>query len=147
MQAMIVDRTDVPAVSLHDLYLPLKHLIAEGRGLAMLNGLSEAEIRSVETHIWEHFSDAPEKRVAVALRFRSLLQVFSARRLQDAFLQQGFKLIALAVAEGAHQRLNMRFGFKAQAFVMALDPACRARSATAARPRHAAESTALSLAA
>lgn len=130
MQPNHIDQTDVPAVGLHDLYFPLKYLIADGRGLALLNGLSESDIRAVEGHIWTHFADAPEKRLAVALRFRALLEVFSAKRLKQAFLEQGFKLIALAAAEGARQRLNTRFGFKAQAFVMALDPATRVRAAS-----------------
>lgn len=144
MQAIQIDPTDVPAVGLHDLYVPFKQLIAEGRGLALLNGLSESEIRAVETHIWTHFAQAPEVRLAVALRFRALLQVFAAQRLRQAFLEQGFKLIALAAAEGARQRLNTRFGFKTQAFVLALDPMARARFA--ARPARPV-SEALSLAA
>jgi hypothetical protein len=127
------NRSDVPAVGLHDLYVPFKHLIGEGRGLALFNGLSEKEIRAVESHVWAHFSGDPEKRLAVALRFRALLQVFAARRLRQAFLQQGFKLIALAAAEGATQRLNTRFGFKAQAFVIALDPTARTRAASNAK--------------
>ena len=47
-----------------------------------------------------------------------------ARRLKDAFLNQGFKLIARAVHEAAAQRLNTRFGFSAQKF---LDARRRAR--------------------
>ena len=42
-----LDRSDVPAVGMHDLYMPMRHLIDEGRGLALFNGLSEADIRAV----------------------------------------------------------------------------------------------------
>ena len=143
MQAHLIDRTDVPCVGLHDLYVPFKHLIGAGRGLALFSGLAEHEIRAVEGHIWAHFATAPEKRLAVALRFRALLAVFAAKRLQQAFLEQGFKLIALAAAEGAQQRLNTQFGFKAQAFVLALDPKARIRAAQSPkipkRPENSAE--------
>jgi hypothetical protein len=127
-----IDSSDVPAVGMHDLYMPMRHLISEGRGLALLNGLSESDIRTLESHIWAHFSDSPEKRVAVALRFRALLDVFSRRRLKQEFLNQGFKLIARAITEASTQRLNARFGFNAQKFVTALAPqACRRSLQTA----------------
>lgn len=115
-----IDFADVPPVTLHELYMPLKRLIESGRGLALYNGLNEAALRELESEIWLHFSDKPHIRVAVALRFRALIQVFSSRRLREMFLQQGFKLIAKAVHEAAHQRLNTRFGFKPQAFVSSL---------------------------
>ena len=115
-----IDCSDVPAVGQHDLYMPMRRLIDEGRGLALLNGLSDSDIRALETHIWAHFSDCPEKRLPVALRFRALLEVFSRRRLHEAFLNEGFKLIARAITEASTQRLNTRFGFSAQKFVTAL---------------------------
>ena len=133
-----IDRSDVPAVGLHDLYMPMRFLIAEGRGLALLNGLSESDIRAVESEIWVHFKSEPQKRLAVALRFRALLGVFSRRRLKQEFLNQGFKLIARAAAEGSTQRLNTQFGFSAQKFVSALTPA-----ASGAAPRRAAQKFAL----
>jgi hypothetical protein len=120
-----VDRCDVPEVSLHELYTPMRRLITEGRALGLLNGLSEAEIRIVESQIWKDFADQPETRLAIALRFRALLDVFTTRRLRQEFLNQGFKLIARAVAEASTQRLNTRFGFSAQKFVSALSPALR----------------------
>ncbi|MBK9078150.1 MAG: hypothetical protein IPL91_02970 [Hyphomicrobium sp.] len=137
-----IDRCDVPAVSLHDLYAPMRRLISQGRGLALLNGLSEVEIRDVESQIWADFADQPEMRLAVALRFRALLDVFSTRRLRHEFLNQGFKLIARAVAEASTQRLNTRFGFSAQKFVGALSP--QTRSQTSA---HSADLQTIALAA
>lgn len=115
-----IDPADVARVSLHDLYMPIKRLIDTERGLALLKGLDEAAIRDLESEIWAHFADRPHLRVAVALRFRALLNLFAGRRLKDLFLNQGFKLIARAVHEAAHQRLNTRFGFKPQAFITAL---------------------------
>lgn len=122
MNASSIDLSDVPAVGLHDLYAPMRRLIADGRGLALLNGLSEADIRNVEHQIWTDFADQPEQRLAIAIRFRALLDVFATRSLRQEFLNQGFKLIARAVAEASTQRLNTRFGFTAQKFVMALAP-------------------------
>lgn len=121
-QSITIDSRDVPSVALHDLYAPMRRLIAEGRGLALLNGMSETEIRAVESQIWADFADQPETRLAIALRFRALLDVFATRRLRQEFLNQGFKLIARAVAEASTQRLNTRFGFTAQKFVTALAP-------------------------
>jgi hypothetical protein len=132
-----IDSCDVPAVGLHDLYMPMRLLINEGRGLALLNGLSEADIRATECQIWAYFADAPEKRVAVALRFRALLDVFAKRRLKQEFLNQGFKLIARAVAEASTQRLNTHFGFSAQKFVSALTPAARASAPAVAQTEFA----------
>lgn len=114
------DRADVPAVDPAALNLAFRHLISEGRGLALLNGLTEDEIRSVETVIWTAFPDEPETRLATALRFRALLDAFGARRLRELLLANGFKSIQAAVAEAAKQRLNARFGFRQQHFVMAL---------------------------
>ncbi|NOT71637.1 MAG: hypothetical protein HOP09_10260 [Hyphomicrobium sp.] len=129
---MSIDCNDVPGVGMHDLYMPMRHLISEGRGLALLNGLSEADIRTLECQIWADFSDQPELRVAIALRFRALLDVFAARRLRAEFLNQGFKVIARAVAEASTQRLNTRFGFNVQKFISALAPVSRPVAQSAA---------------
>ena len=127
-----IDTADVPPVSLHDLYMPMKSLIANGRGLALYHGLDEASIRGLEHEIWAHFKDRPEIRVAVALRFRALVNVFAGRRLQSLFLHQGFKLIVKAIHEASTQRLNTRYGFKPQVFVTALSLA-PARAAQVSR--------------
>ena len=118
-----IDRTDVPQVSAQDLFMPMRVLIQKGRGLALLRGLSEDELRALENEIWAHFSSDFETRVAVALRFRALVDVFASRRLKDLLLQHGFKTIARAISEAASQRLNTRFGFSPQRFVTALDRA------------------------
>lgn len=114
------DAADVPPVSVEALIVPMRAAIANGKGLALLNGLPESEIRDLEAIVWSHFSDDPGTRLAVALRFRALLDVFRARRLKELFLQNGFKLIARAISEASTQRLNPAFGFKSQHFVLAL---------------------------
>jgi hypothetical protein len=105
----------------------MRAAIANGQGLALLNGLSETAIRDLETVVWAHFPDDAQTRLAVALRFRALLDVFSARRLKQLFLMNGFKLIARAVAEASQQRLNTDYGFSAQKFVAALSTPPSAR--------------------
>ncbi|MEQ1719364.1 MAG: hypothetical protein ABL907_25805 [Hyphomicrobium sp.] len=122
-----IDTADVPAVAPEQLLVAMRAAIANGQGLALLNGLSETAIRDLETLLWRHFADDPQTRLAVALRFRALLNVFSARRLKQLFLMNGFKLIARAVAEASSQRLNTTYGFSTQKFVaaMASPPAAR----------------------
>ena len=130
----LIDIADVPAVAAADLLVPMRAAIANGQGLALLNGLSEAAIRNLESHIWSEFPDEPETRLAVALHFRALLEVFGSRRLKDLFLANGFKLIARAVTEAAGQRFNADFGFNAQKFVRALSATPAARTNVVAFP-------------
>jgi hypothetical protein len=114
---------DVPHVAASDLDLPMQFLIANGQGLALLKGLTEKEIRQLEAHIWTVYEGSAERRLAVALRFRALLDVFTARRLKQLLIERGFKVVAAAIAEAADQRLNTRFGFSAQKLLLAIDEA------------------------
>lgn len=120
-----LDIADVPAVSGEELYQPMRWLIEQGHGLALLKGLGEGDIRALEDALWQHFPGTPEARLAVALRFRALLDVFAARRLKELLLQRGFKVVRAAIEAAAEHRLNTRFGFSAQRFVVALDAATR----------------------
>lgn len=120
-----LDIADVPVVSGDDLYQPMRWLIEQGHGLALLKGLGESDIRRLEDALWSRFSGTPEARLAVALRFRALLDVFAARRLKELLLQRGFKVVRAAVEAAAEHRLNARFGFSTQRFVLALDAATR----------------------
>src|SRR6478672_2042005 len=106
-----IDPNDVAPVPVEALIVPMRLAIAKGHGSALLTGLEELqeqEVRAIESEVWDRFADDPKTRLAVALRFRALLDVFRARRLKDAFVNQGFKLIARAVHEAAAQRLNTR---------------------------------------
>lgn len=123
-----VDPADVPQVSASDLYLPMQMLIANGQGLALLKGLSERDLRELETAIWSELGCDPAVRVAVALRLRALVKVFGARRLKDMLLARGFKVISAAIAAASKQRLNARFGFNAQHLLLAIE--------TATAPKH-----------
>ena len=116
----LLQMTDVAPVRPPDLYLPMRKAIAKGQGLALLTGLCENDIRALEEDVWEAFPHDGVTRLAVALRFRALLDVCACRRLQEQFKRQGFKFIARAVHEASCQRLNTRFGFNTQKFVRVL---------------------------
>ncbi len=118
-----INLADVPPVTAADLAVAMRIAIDHGHGLALYKGLKEEEIRAIEADLWTRFSDKPETRLAVALRFRALLDVFATRRLKQLFMMTGFKLIARALNEAATQRINAGFGFNAQKFVLALDRA------------------------
>jgi len=118
-----LDPTDVPQVAASDLYRPMQMLIAKGQGLALLKGLSERDLREIETSLWSEFQADPHSRVAVALRLRALIDVFAARRLKDLLLARGFKVIPAAIAAASKERLNTRFGFNAQRLLLAIDAA------------------------
>jgi hypothetical protein len=115
-----VDRSDVPLVASHDLLVPMQHLIDTERGLALLNGISNAELREVDHAVWDALEGDAGRRVAVLLRFRALIQVFKARRLAELFLHRGFMMIAPAVHVAARMRLNSEWGFNPLRFERAL---------------------------
>ena len=120
---VILNLADVPRVDAAELDMPMRLLIGKGQGLALLKGLTEREIRDLENEIWSGFEGSDEARLAVALRFRALLDVFASRRLKGLLLERGFRLIAAAIREASRQPLNTRFGFNAQKLLTALDAA------------------------
>ena len=64
------------------------------------------------------------------VRFRNLVEVFSARRLRDMLIEHGFPMIAPAIAIAASLRLNAQRGFNPQRFVMSLQDALTAAATT-----------------
>jgi hypothetical protein len=120
---------DVPVVKASDLGLIVQHLVDKGQGLALLRGMREDEIRDIEDRLWAEFQGASDARLATALRFRALLQVFASRRLKALFLERGFRVLAAVAREAASRPLNIHFGFNSQRMLTALDLAT-ARSST-----------------
>ncbi|MBA2127308.1 hypothetical protein DLM45_13895 [Hyphomicrobium methylovorum] len=114
---------DVPSVNAADFKVPMDLLIQRGHGLALITGLTESEIRALESEIWNAFADQPEVRLPIALRFRALLHVFAARRLRNLLLERGFKVLTAALIAASEQRLNTRFGFSAHRLFLAIDAA------------------------
>jgi hypothetical protein len=135
-----IDPTDVTPVGSHELMLAMQHMIDTGRGLAMLRGVSNAELREVDQAIWDELAGDPTRRVAVLLRFRALIGVFKARRLRELLLHRGFMLIAPAVHVAARMRLSTVWGFNPLKFERELrdllvqldeDAACKPERLTA----------------
>ena len=124
---IILNLADVPRVDAAELDMPMRLLVGKGQGLALLKGLTEREIRELENEIWSGFEGSDEARLAVALRFRALLDVFASRRLKGLLIERGFRLIAAAIQEASRLPLNTRFGFNAHKLFDG--PRCRHRSA------------------
>lgn len=125
MQARI-DLTDIALVSPFDMAVPMTHLIEAGRGLVLFNGASDEDMRAVDDAVWHKFSCAAPQRVAVLIRFRALVGVFSSLRLKHLLLQKGFGLIAPSLHVAATLRLNAERGFNPIKFERALREAMAA---------------------
>jgi hypothetical protein len=80
--------------------------------------------------VQRRFHREPQRALAVFVRFRNLVEVFSARRLRDMLMEHGFPLIAPAIAIAASLRLNAQRGFNPQRFVMSLQDALTAAATT-----------------
>lgn len=113
-----VNLSDVPLVNPAEVARPMQYMIDTGRGLAMLRGISQAEMREVDHALWDELD--PAQRVAVLVRFRCLVKVFGARRLADLLMRNGYNLIAPAVHVAARMRLNADRGFNPVKFERAL---------------------------
>ena len=117
----ILDRCDVPQVSPQSLALPMQAMIAAGRGLVLLRGISDAELRDVEHAVWDKLGGTSSDKVATLLRFRCLVGVFAAARLQQLFLRRGLALMGPAIEVAAEMRLNVQWGFNPMKFLRAVE--------------------------
>jgi hypothetical protein len=114
------------------LRMPMQMLINEGRGLALLNGLSDYDRTRLGDAFIEHFEGSDAEAQAALMRLDAMIAVFSAQRLRDMLLKDGFMLIWQAVAVAANMRLNAEWGFNPQKFIWALQ---HQRQATQTAPR------------
>jgi hypothetical protein len=119
--ATTLDLTDIPPVAPEDLAVAMRLLIDSERALALLHGAAEADMRDIEQAFWQQFDGDTALGLAVLLRFRNLIDVFSARRLKELLLHRGYGLIASAVTVASAMRLNARWGFNPQKFLRALN--------------------------
>lgn len=129
-----LDLTDVAPVSSLDMAVPMNHLIDAGRGLVLLNGMSAEDMRAVDAAVWNTFTCPPDDRVAVLVRFRSLVQVFESQRLKLLLLHTGFNMLAPALYVAATMRLNAERGFNPVKFERALRAAMARLHGTAPHP-------------
>jgi hypothetical protein len=120
---MTWDLTDVPAVAPTDLAAAMRALIEAERGLVLLRGLGEEDLSTVQAELQRRFHGEPQRALAVFVRFRHMVEVFSARRLKDMMLDRGYQLMAPAIAIAASLRLNANRGFNPQLFLMSLQDA------------------------
>jgi len=120
------DLTDVPAIAANDLAVAMRALINEGRGMVLLRGLQDDDLNTVHAELQRRFHGDPQTALAVFVRFRHLVEVFSARRLKDMMLDRGYGLIAPAIAIAASLRLNANRGFNPQSFLVSLQEALTA---------------------
>jgi L-alanine-DL-glutamate epimerase-like enolase superfamily enzyme len=119
-QSNILNLSDVTPVDPRTLALAMQYMVGTGRGLAMLRGICEAELREVDRALWDALGDNPAERVAALVRFRCLIKVFSSRRLRQLLMRTGFNLIAPAVQVAARMRLNADLGFNLVKFERSL---------------------------
>jgi hypothetical protein len=118
--ATTFDLTDVPIVAPADLAIPMRLLIDGERVLALLYGAAEADMRAIDEAFWLEYDGDTARGIAVLLRFRNLLGLFTARRLRDLLLDRGHGLIPPAVTAAATMRLNAKWGFNPHKFLRAL---------------------------
>lgn len=118
-----IDLTDVAPVAPVDMTHPMAYWVESGRGLVLLNGASNDDLRRMDAAVWHALGAEPAQRVATLLRFRCLIQVFRAQRLRSLLVQKGFALIAPALHVAATQRLNATRGFNPLKFERALQQA------------------------
>lgn len=114
------DTTDIPTVPRDALALAMRLLIDDGRGLILMRGASPEDRARLEKSFWAEFKGETAEGVATLLRLWSMIDVFQSRRLRALLLDRGFQLVHKALAEAAHQRINIAWGFNPQRFLMAL---------------------------
>jgi hypothetical protein len=120
------DLTDVPAVAPTDLAAAMRVLIDNERGIVLLRGLSDGDLTLVRCELQRLFQSEPQRALAVFVRLRTMVEVFSARRLQEMMLDRGYALLAPAIAIAASLRLNANRGFNPQRFMLSLQEALAA---------------------
>ena len=128
--AMTWDLTDIPAVDAADLAAAMRSLIEDGRGLVLLNGATEADLDTARAALQSRHHAEPQRALAAFVRFRHLVEVFGARRLKDLMLDNGYALMAPAIAIAASLRLNGNRGFNPQRFLLSLQEALAANVVT-----------------
>ena len=136
------DLSDVPAVAATDLAAAMRVLIDNERGLVLLRGLSDGDLSLVQSELQRQFQSEPQRALAVFVRLRTMVEVFSARRLQEMMLDRGYALLAPAIAIAASLRLNANRGFNPQRFMLSLQEALAANLVAMPAPRAAFEAAA-----
>lgn len=103
------DTSDVPFVGARELALALKML--SGRDLLIPTALSDIDLRNVEQAFWQLSRRSRQRKTAVLLRFRSLVEASQSRRVSELIAEHGQAGVLLAIEVAAKMRLNAKWGF------------------------------------
>lgn len=112
--------TDIPLVNADQLRLAMQILVDNGRGLALITGLTAYDRSRLEETFWSRFEGTASEGHAVLIRLNELIRVFTSHRLKDAFLEGGYAVIWQATSVAASMRLNSEWGFNPQKFLWSL---------------------------
>lgn len=116
-----LDCSDVPLVGARELALTLKML--SGRTLLIPETLTDLDLRQVEHAFWQISRRSRQRKVAVLLRFRSLVAACQYRRVSALLSSHGQHGIVLALEVAAKMRLNAKWGFNPHKLARAINEA------------------------
>ncbi|MFA5950675.1 MAG: hypothetical protein WC807_10365 [Hyphomicrobium sp.] len=105
-----IDTSDVPLVGTRELVLALK-MLTSGKGLLIPPALSDLDLRQVEQAFWQISRRSRQRKIAVLLRFRSLVTACQSRRVSELIAEHGQAGVILALEVAATMRLNAKWGF------------------------------------
>ena len=98
-----LDTSDVPRVGARELALALKML--SGRGLLFPSvSLSDDDLRRVEQAFWQISRRGRQRKVAVLLRFRSLMEACQSRRINDLIARHGQEAVVKTLEIAARMK-------------------------------------------
>jgi len=126
------DPTDVPTVTLAEMWLVMRAAIEAERGLVLVRGATAEDVRTIEAAFWRTWRGNTARGAAILLRFWRLAEAFSSRRLKDRLMADGFAGLEPALAAAAGLRLNATWGFAPQRLVWEM---ARHESPTETAPR------------
>ncbi len=126
-----VDTSDVPLVATRELVLALK-MLTSGRGLSMPSALSDLDLRQVEQLFWQVSRRSRQRKVAVLLRFRSLVIACQTRRIRALLTTHGQDAVLQALEAAAKMRLNAKWGFNPVKLARAVSEALETNQTVAA---------------
>ena len=133
----VLDTSDVPRVGARELALALKML--SGRGLLLPSvSLSDEDLRRVEQAFWQISRRGRQRKVAVLLRFRSLMEACQSRRISELIASHGQEAVVKTLEIAAGMRLNVKWGFNPHKLARAVSEALEQAGESFAPGAHAA---------
>lgn len=115
-----LDPTDIPRVTLQEMWLPMRIAVEAGHGLVLLDGASSPAVAEIEREFWLAYRGGADRGAAILTRFRHLVGAFGHRRLGEWLMRTGYGAIAPSLAAAASLRLNAQWGFPPQRLLWAI---------------------------